>query len=270
MNVEDIRQPEEDLSRGGFNQMKINMIDLNCDMGEGLTNDALLMPHITSANIACGYHAGDETIIKHTLELALLNGVAVGAHPGFADKTNFGRTEIQLPLEEVYGIVGEQVALLQKMAENAGTKLHHVKPHGALYNMSAKDPVLANTIAKAVYDIDSQLILFGLSGSHSIAEAKKAGLKTASEVFADRTYQSNGSLTPRTQPGALIETAERSIQQVLQMIQQQTVTSTDNKQVPIIAETVCLHGDGEHAVEFAKIIQQTLLKHHIQIQTIAN
>jgi len=246
------------------------VIDLNCDMGEGLQNDALLMPHITSANIACGYHAGDETIMKRTIELALLNGVAIGAHPGFADKANFGRTEMQLPLEEVYGLVGEQVQLLQKIAENAGAKLHHVKPHGALYNMSAKDPALANAIAKAVYDIDNTFILFGLSGSHSVTEAKKAGLKTASEVFADRTYQSNGSLTPRTEPNALIETTAQSIQQVLQMIMQQTVTSVDNKQVPIIAETVCLHGDGKHAVEFAIAIQHALQQNEIQIQNITN
>jgi len=239
-------------------------------MGEGLQNDALLIPHITSANIACGYHAGDETIMKRTIELALLNGVAIGAHPGFADILNFGRTEMQLPLEEVYGLVGEQVQLLQKIAENSGAKLHHVKPHGALYNMSAKDPALANAIAKAVYDIDNTFILFGLSGSHSVTEAKKAGLKTASEVFADRTYQSNGSLTPRTESNALIETITQSIRQVLQMIMQQMVTSVDNKEVAIVAETVCLHGDGAHAVEFVKAIQQALQQNEIQIQNITN
>ena len=127
----------------------MQMIDLNCDMAEGLNNDALLMPYISSANIACGYHAGDESIMKHTVELALLNDVAIGAHPGFADKPNFGRTEMDLLSEQVYDLVTEQLYLLQK---TAGTKLHHVKPHGALYNMSAKDPALANTIAKAVFE----------------------------------------------------------------------------------------------------------------------
>ena len=248
----------------------MHKIDLNCDMGEGLENDALLMPYISSANIACGYHAGDETTMKHTIALALLHGVAIGAHPGFADKANFGRTERQLPLEKVQDLVMEQIQILQKIAENAGVKLHHVKPHGALYNMSAKDAALANTIAKAVYATDRHLILFGLSGSHSITEAKKAGLKTVSEVFADRTYQNNGSLTSRTEPNALIEKTEQAIQQVLQMIQQQTVTSVDDKQVPIIAETICLHGDGKHALSFAKAIHQTLQQHHISIQSIIN
>lgn len=248
----------------------MHTIDLNCDMGEGLPNDALLMPCISSANIACGYHAGNETIMKRTVELALLNRVAIGAHPGFADKANFGRTEIQLPLEEIYNLVAEQVHLLQIIAERAGAKLQHVKPHGALYNMSAKDPAWATIIAKAVFDLDSNLILFGLSGSHSITEAKKAGLKTANEVFADRTYQSDGSLTSRSQTNALIEKAEQSIQQVLQMIQQQTVTSIANKQVPIIAETICLHGDGAHAVNFASAINQALRKFHISIKPIAH
>jgi len=242
-------------------------IDLNCDMGEGLNNDALLMPYISSANIACGYHAGDESIMKKTVELALLNNVAIGAHPGFADKPNFGRTEIHLPLEQVYDLVTEQLYLLQKIS---GTKLHHVKPHGALYNMSARDSIIANTIAKAVYAFDRNLLLFGLSGSYSITEAKNEGLTTASEVFADRTYQDDGSLTPRSHHNALIETKEQAMQQVLQMIQQQTVSSTHGKQVPIIAETVCIHGDGAHAVSFAKMIHHALKQHHILIQPIVN
>ncbi len=246
----------------------MHTIDLNCDMGEGLTNDANLMPYITSANIACGYHAGDETIMKRTVELALFNGVAIGAHPGFADKINFGRTEMQLSFAEVYDLVTKQIQLLQKISIGFGTKLHHVKPHGALYNMSAKDPELANTVAKAVLDADSSLVLFGLSGSHSITEAKKIRLTTASEVFADRTYQNNGSLTPRNQPNALIETTEQSIRQVLQMLKQKTVTSIDDRQVPINAETICLHGDGVHAVSFAKHIYHTLQQYQIGIQSI--
>jgi UPF0271 protein len=246
----------------------MHTIDLNCDMGEGLDTDALLMPYISSANIACGYHAGDETIMKHTVELALQHKVAIGAHPGFADKADFGRTEMRLPLQEVYDLVSAQVFLLQKIAAGFGTKMHHVKPHGALYNMAAKEPLLAQIIARAVFDIDSALLLFGLSGSHSITEGKKAGLRTASEVFADRTYQDNGSLTPRTAPHAMVETAQASVQQVLQMIQQQTVTSINGKTVPIIAETICLHGDGEQAVAFAKNIYHTLQKKSIGIQTI--
>ena len=229
-------------------------IDLNCDMGEGLDNDALLMPFISSANIACGYHAGNETIIQQTAELAVRHGVAIGAHPGFNDKSNFGRTEMQLPPKEVYDLVAEQVYLLQKITHALGAKLHHVKPHGALYNMSARNPALSNTIAKAVFDADPNLLLFGLSGSESVKAANVMGLKTVSEVFADRTYQDNGSLTPRTQPNALIADTRTAIQQVLQMIKHQTVTSVTGKQVFITAETICLHGDGEHAVAFAKNI----------------
>ncbi len=243
-------------------------IDLNCDMGEGLTNDALLMPYISSANIACGYHAGDEDIMKRTIQLALLHSVAIGAHPGFNDKANFGRTEMSLSAAEVYDLVTDQIYQLKKTAANAGATVHHVKPHGALYNMSARDAALANTIAKAVYDVDSQLILFGLSGSHSITEAQTIGLKTASEVFADRTYQDNGSLTPRSQPNALIGSDAECIQQVLQMIEEKSVTSVSGKKIPIKAETICLHGDGQHAVSFAAYIYQTLQQKNIGIKSI--
>ncbi|MES2371977.1 MAG: 5-oxoprolinase subunit PxpA [Bacteroidota bacterium] len=243
-------------------------IDLNCDMGEGLSNDAMIMPWISSTNIACGYHAGDEDTMKRTVELAIQNNVSIGAHPGFADKTNFGRTEMRLSLDEVYELVAQQIFLLQKITKEFGARLHHVKPHGALYNMAANDTMLAHTIAKAVNDIDGGLFLYGLSGSHSISEANKLGLKTASEVFADRTYQDSGGLTPRTQSNALIETEEASLQQVLQMIEQQTVTSVNKKQVPIKAETICLHGDGVHAVAFAKNIYHTLQQNQVGIKSI--
>lgn len=246
----------------------MHTIDLNCDMGEGLNNDALLMPYISSANIACGYHAGDESIMKRTVELALLHNVAIGAHPGFKDKANFGRTERQLPLEEVHDLVIAQLSVLQKITESLGATIHHVKPHGALYNMSAKDPLLATTIAKAVYAFDKGLLLFGLSGSHAITEAKKEGLITVSEVFADRTYQDDSSLTPRSNENALIENTEESLHQVLQMIQKKTVRSVNGKQVPIIAESICIHGDGSHAVDFAKHIYHTLKQHHVGIQAV--
>ncbi len=237
-------------------------------MGEGLSNDAQLMPWISSANIACGYHAGNESIMQQTVLLAMQYSVAIGAHPGFADKANFGRTEKKLPLNEMFDLVAEQVYLLKKIAEQNGAQLHHVKPHGALYNMSAKDALLANTIAKAVFLVDKNLVLFGLSGSYSIREAGKIGLQTAAEVFADRTYCADGSLTPRTAPNALIESEQVCLQQVLQMIQQQTVTSTDQQTIPVTAETICLHGDGTHAVTFAQQVYQTLQTHSIQIQSI--
>ena len=237
-------------------------------MGEGLNNDAFLMPYISSANIACGYHAGDETIMKRTIELAMFHSVAIGAHPGFADKTNFGRTEMQLSVTEVYELVSDQIARLQKIASSFGATLHHVKPHGALYNMSAKDAELAGTIAKVVFDTDPELVLFGLSGSHSITEAQKLGVPTGSEVFADRTYQNDGSLTPRNQRGALIDSDAKCVQQVLQMIEQKQVTSVDGTIVPIHAETICIHGDGPHAVSFAAYIYKTLQEKNIGTQSI--
>lgn len=243
----------------------IMQIDINCDLGEGLPNDELLMPFISSANIACGYHAGNETIMQQTVELALRYHVAIGAHPGFNDKANFGRTAIHLSSNEIYELVTHQVLALQNIAEQKGAALSHVKPHGALYNMAAKDAAIASVIAKAVYDINSRFVLFGLSGSHSISEAKKIGLTTASEVFADRTYQDDGSLTPRVKPNAMLETTEASVQQVLQMIKEQTVTSVSGKTVPIEAQTICIHGDGEQAVDFAKTIYQTLQQQQIGI-----
>ncbi|MBI2284354.1 MAG: LamB/YcsF family protein [Bacteroidetes bacterium] len=245
-------------------------IDLNCDMGEGFANDAQLMPWISSVNIACGYHAGDADSMQRTLALAIEHQLAIGAHPGFADKANFGRIEVLLPLNEVFDLVITQVQLLQQMAVQMGARLNHVKPHGALYNMSARDALLANTIAKAVYTVDSGLVLFGLSGSHSISEAEKIGLRTASEVFADRTYQPNGSLTPRSADNALIGSEEVCLQQVLQMIEQKTVTATNQQEVPIVADTVCLHGDGEHALDFARTIFHKLQQQHIQIQPLAH
>ena len=242
-------------------------VSLNCDMGEGIGNpalpagrDELIMPFIHSANIACGYHAGDPATMWKTVELALKHHVNIGAHPSFPDKKNFGRMEMKLENEEVYELVTQQLIILHEIVTGLETKLHHVKPHGALYNMSAKDPALAKTMARAVKDFDAGLILFGLSGSHSIHEAKAIGLQTASEVFADRTYQDDGSLTPRSNPGALINDTEKAVQQVLQMIKEGTVTTVSGKTIPILAETICIHGDGEHAVEFAKAIHDAIQK----------
>lgn len=232
--------------------------DINFDLGEGIDNDELIMPFITSANIACGYHAGDAATMMQTVEWALKYKVAIGAHPSFFDRENFGRNEMQVESSEVYDLVTQQVYILNEIATAAGAMLHHVKPHGALYNMSAKDAVLAKTIAKAVKDFDAALVLVGLSGSHSISEAKSIGLKTASEVFADRSYQDDGKLTPRSQPGALLETTEEVVKQVMQMLEQGTVTTINGKTIPVLAETICIHGDGEYAVEFAKAIHAVI------------
>jgi 5-oxoprolinase (ATP-hydrolysing) subunit A len=243
-------------------------IDINCDMGEGMDNDELIMPYISSTNIACGYHAGDEQTIWKTIELAIQYNVAIGAHVSFFDKENFGRSEMDLPAAEVYDLVTQQLIIIKEIADSFDIKIRHVKPHGALYNMSAKDAVFTKTIAQAVKDFDHSLVLFGLSGSHSIAEAKAIGLKTASEVFADRTYQNDGSLTPRSQTNALIEDSDKAIEQVLQMIKKGTVTSVSGKQISIEAETICIHGDGKHAVLFAKNIYENLKQNNIDIKAI--
>lgn len=236
------------------------LCDLNCDMGEGMSNDEALMPFITSANIACGYHAGDEATMRHTLLLANKFGVHVGAHPSFPDRDNFGRTEMDSSPQQVYGWVREQLHIIAKIADENGVMLHHVKPHGALYNLAARDPQTAQAIAQAVRDFNPQLVLYGLSGSYIIKEGKAAGLKTASEVFADRTYQDDGSLTPRSLPHALIEKEEMAIKQVLQMVHQGRVTSISGKEIPIVAETICLHSDGKQALAFARKIFVMLQK----------
>jgi 5-oxoprolinase (ATP-hydrolysing) subunit A len=227
-------------------------------MGEGTGTDEFIMPYINAANIACGYHAGDSAMMWQTVELAIKHKVFIGAHISFLDKENFGRSEMQLSSDEVYELVSQQLIILNEITTALDTKINHVKPHGALYNMSAKNASLATVIVKAVKDFDSNLILFGLSGSHSISEAKKMGLKTASEVFADRTYQDDGTLTPRSQPHALIEETDKAIKQVLQMIKEGTVTTLSAKIIPILAETICIHGDGKHAVEFAKAIHSAV------------
>jgi UPF0271 protein len=233
-------------------------IDINCDMGEGMPNDALIMPYISSANIACGAHAGDADTMRSTMAAALAHGVAIGAHPGFNDRENFGRTEMQLSASEVYDLVSSQIRTLQNIAHEFNATLTHVKPHGALYNMSARNAELADTIAQAVYDVNPGLVLFGLSGSCSITAATKKGLTVAAEVFADRSYQDDGNLTPRSQAGALITDTTKSMQQVLQMIQTSTVTSINNRQVTIKADTICIHGDGAYALDFAKALYETL------------
>jgi UPF0271 protein len=233
-------------------------IDINCDMGEGMPNDADIMPYISSANIACGYHAGNETTMRKTIELCLKHSVAVGAHPGFNDKENFGRKPVQLSADEMYQLVWKQLEIIQAICKEKHTKLHHVKLHGALYNMAAKDKSISKIAAQAVKDFDPELIFYGLSGSVMIAEAKALGLKTANEVFADRTYQPDGTLTSRTQPHALLEHSTDVIRQVKQIVKEKRVTTLSGEIILINADTICIHGDGDHAFEFAKHIHQCL------------
>ena len=246
-------------------------IDLNCDMGESfgawrMGNDAALMDFVSSVNVACGFHAGDSSVIRKTIETALEKGVAVGAHPSFPDLQGFGRREMKMSAEEVFDAVLYQVSALKGICEALGGRLHHVKPHGALYNQAAREKNLAEAIARAVRAADRDLVFYGLSGSYLISEAESLNLKTASEVFADRTYQPNGSLTPRSEPNALINESEKAVNQVLQMIKTQSVTAANGETISIKAETVCIHGDGEHALEFAELINQTLNEREIKIE----
>ncbi len=227
-------------------------------MGEGMGDDAAIMPYITSANIACGFHAGNGETIRRTIDLALQYKVHIGAHPSFRDKENFGRREMQLPLDKVYAIVIEQLIKIDLIAKEKGASLHHVKPHGALYNMAARDAKLARAVAQAVKDFSEDMILYGLSGSCLISEANAIGLRTASEVFADRTYQDDGSLTPRSQPNALIEAEEKCVEQVLQMTHEGVVTTVSGKRLPVVAETVCLHGDAKNAVAISRAVHEAL------------
>lgn len=242
-------------------------VDLNCDLGEGCATDEAIMPFISSANIACGYHAGDEETIKKTLALAKQHHVAVGAHPSYADRANFGRKEMDLPIHEIKSLVIEQVRLVQSLAAAMGLSLNHVKPHGALYNKTAKDEATAIAIAEAVYEVDPSLILFGLANSESGKAAKKMGLQFYNEVFADRTYADHGQLTPRTEANAMITTDEEAVRQVLQMLQEETVTSTNGKIIPIQADTICIHGDSEHAVSFAQHINAMIKASNTKISS---
>lgn len=242
-------------------------VDLNCDMGEGMAHDAEIMPYITSANIACGFHAGDETIMHETIELALANRVKIGAHPSFPDRENFGRTVMYFPPNELADIVKKQIEILAKIASKNHVELHHVKPHGALYNLAAKNEETAEAICKAILSINPLLKVYAQSGSALSKIAQKLKLGVCHEGFADRTYQADGTLTPRTEKNALLYTEQEVVEQVLQMVQKQRVT-TNRGEIPIQVDTICVHGDGEYALPFIKAIYQSLRLNHINIQAI--
>jgi UPF0271 protein len=241
-------------------------IDLNCDLGEGAGQDVELMPLISSANIACGAHAGDDTTMRATVALAKANWVSVGAHPGYEDRENFGRKEMELEPKEVFALVARQIAALKRITDEAGVALTHVKPHGALYNLAARDAVTARAIAEAVWAASPELVLYGLAGSESIRAGQAVGLHVASEVFADRLYLSDGSLVPRSQPGAVHTTEEAMIAQVIRMVERGMVQALDGCWVAMHADTLCLHGDGPHAVSFAKTIRKVLLDTGVQVR----
>jgi UPF0271 protein len=249
----------------------MRIIDLNCDMGESTGNrkigdDESIMPYISSSNIACGFHGGDPMVMRATVELAVKHGVAIGAHPSFYDIAGFGRNEIALSKEEIYDIVIYQVSALDGFAKRHGRKLHHVKPHGALYNMAARIPGYAMAVAAALKDIDPSLILYGLSGSQLIRSGKEAGLRTCSEVFADRTYQDDGSLTPRSEPGAVIHEFQRSLGQVMMMVREGRVKSVNGNSINIEVGTICIHGDHKGSAVFAKELNLSLTEAGIIIK----
>ena len=248
-------------------------IDLNCDMGESfgawkMGNDAEIMNYVSSINVACGFHAGDASTIRETVQLASQNGVAIGAHPSFPDLQGFGRRTMSLSVQEIFDLTLYQVAAVDGICRAFGITLNHVKPHGALYNLAATDSKVAAAICAAVKQFNPDLVFYGLAGSCLISEGRRVGLKTASEVFADRTYQPDGTLTPRSKPNALIETTDDSLKQVLQMIFEKTVTAANGERVPLSAETVCIHGDGAQAVAFARAINERLRQEGIRIEPV--
>lgn len=246
-------------------------VDLNCDMGESfgaytIGADEALLAAVTSANIACGFHAGDPGVMRKAVRAAIAAGVSVGAHPGLPDLAGFGRRNMDISPEEAFDLVTYQIGALDAFVQQEGGRLHHVKPHGALYNMAAVSRPLADAIAAAVYRFDPSLVLYGLSGSELLAAGREAGLVTASEVFADRTYQRDGSLTPRRQPGAVITDMEQSIRQVIRMVKEGNVMSLDGAEVPLKADTVCIHGDGAGAAAFAAELGRRLKAEGIEVK----
>ena len=244
-------------------------IDLNCDMGESygawtMGADAEVMPHISSANVACGFHGGDPATIRKTVRLALDNGVAVGAHPSLPDIQGFGRRAMKISPQDMYDLVVYQAGAVEGFARAAGSRLHHIKCHGALYNMAATDDALSEAMARAARDLGNVMI-YALSNSRMIAMVKKLGVPVVGEVFADRGYSDDGTLAPRDKPGGMIEDAAKSVKQALAMVEEGYVTSLSGKRVPVAADTMCLHGDQPGAVAFAKALRKAFSDRSIAV-----
>lgn len=236
-------------------------VDLNCDLGESfgaysIGNDQEIIKYVSSVNIACGWHAGDPLIMEKTVKLALENGVAIGAHPGLNDLMGFGRRPMAISPKEAKLYIKYQVGALLGIMKGYDAKLIHVKPHGALYNLAAVDKGIARAVAEAVYELDNKIILLGLANSELIDAASLVGIKSCSEVFADRVYNSNGTLMSRNVKGAVITDSDKAIDQVIQMIKKGTVNTVDQKEIGITAESICVHGDGFHAVDIVKKLRR--------------
>ncbi len=249
-------------------------VDLNGDVGESsgsrlAGHDALLLPALTSASIACGFHAGNPSTMRLTVVLAREHGVAVGAHPGFADLEGFGRREMPCTAAEVEDMVVYQIGALSAIAAREGVRLAHVKPHGALYNMAARDATLADAIARAVAAVDPTLVLFGLSGSHLISAARRAGLRAAAEVFADRAYREDGSLVPRSEEGAVLHDDAVVVDRAVEMVTTGMVTAVDGARVPLEVDTICVHGDTPGAAALARHLRAALVSAGVGVRACA-
>jgi 5-oxoprolinase (ATP-hydrolysing) subunit A len=243
-------------------------IDLNCDMGESygawkMGADAEVMPHISSANIACGFHGGDPATIRKTVKLAVEHGVAIGAHPSLPDLMGFGRRVMKISPQDMYDLVVYQAGAVEGFARAAGSRLHHIKCHGALYNMAANDEALSEAMVRAAKDLG--VMLYVLSNSRNLEMAKKMRVPAAAEAFADRGYTDAGELAPRDQPGGMIEDAGKAVQQALAMAEQGYVTSLSGKRVPVVADTLCLHGDQPGAVRFAAALRKAFAERSITV-----
>lgn len=248
---------------GTFPSNPMSRIDLNADLGESfgpwpMGTDEALMASISSANVACGFHAGDPSVMRRTIALAKANGVAVGAHPGFPDLVGFGRREMSASRSEVVDMILYQVAALAGVAGSQGVRLQHVKPHGALYNMAVRNRELAEAIAEGTAAFDRSLILFGLPESQLLRAGESAGLRVAAEVFADRAYEPDGTLTSRSKPGSVIHDPQEVVARAVRMVRDGVVTATDGSVLKLRADTLCLHGDTPGAADLARLVRRGL------------
>ena len=248
-------------------------VDLNSDLGESFGNyklgmDEEILKYVSSANVACGWHAGDPLVMEETVALAKKSGVAVGAHPGFPNLMGFGRRNMAVTPEEAKAYIKYQLGALYAFTQSQGVKIQHVKPHGALYNMAAVDEKLARAMCEAVYEVDKDIIFMGLAGSKMIDAAKEVGLKAASEVFADRAYNDDGTLVSRKLPGAVIKDKELAIRRVVRMVKEGKVESINGKDISIQADSICVHGDNPKALEFVRNIRETLQSEGVEIRNL--
>jgi len=251
---------------------RLSTIDLNCDLGESygkMTSqyDEIIMPYLSSCNIACGFHSGDPMTIERTIKMATKHDVAIGAHPSFPDLQGFGRRVMHIPQAELTAIIRYQIAALKGMTEALGDTLHHVKPHGALYNFAAKNEAAAQAIIDAVKSIDEKLVVYGLSGSFLEKKANQVGLPFSKEAFADRRYERDGSLRARTHTGAVIDREDEVLAQVKMIVIEKQVNTHDGELIPLEADTICLHSDTQGAANLAHQIHEILIAHGIKIHS---